>query len=84
MIQTVEGQRVLKEAQLARLAMKGKPGYSKMYAAQPDQVRIAAKQKAERQAARAERNAASNQAAQDAVGAKAVFSNDLSTVEESK
>ena len=84
MIRTAEAQSALKKAHLARLKMKGKPGYSKMYAAQPGEVRKAAEQRAERAAERAEKNAASIQAHKDADGAVAVFAQDLSTVEETE
>jgi len=62
-----------KQAQLARLAAKGREGYSEKYAAQPEQVRIKAKQTAERQAARAVKVAQIDQALNDAAGGAAAF-----------
>lgn len=51
---SVETQKIRKKAQLARLAAKGKPGYAKMYASQPAQI----KKGIEQRAARATRRAA--------------------------
>ncbi len=42
---STEVQAARKKAQLVRLAAKGTPEYPELYAAQPEQVRIAAEQK---------------------------------------
>lgn len=46
-----------KKAQLARLAAKGTPEYLALYASQPEQIRIAAEQGAQRKAERDAKNA---------------------------
>jgi hypothetical protein len=66
-------QEARKAEQIARLRLKGTPEYSEAYAAQPRQVRIKAKQQAERKKAREAANAASTQAAIDAQEAAAHF-----------
>jgi hypothetical protein len=67
----------LKKAQLARLAAKGTPEYPALYAAQPQQVRKAAEYKAQRDAARAAKAAASSQLLSDAEGAIATFDGNM-------
>ncbi len=62
-----------KDAQLNRLKVKGTSGYSKLYASQPAQVKIAAEQGAARQAERAIKNAVSATVEQDEIAAAGVF-----------
>ncbi len=64
-----------KEAQLTRLAAKGSPDYPKIYAQQPDQIRIAAEQGAARAKEHAIKNAAEVVAAGDAAAAVEGFGN---------
>lgn len=70
---TAEAQQAKKSAQIARLAAKGSKGYSKLYASQPAQVRIAAEQKAARKTERAQIDAASLAVEQDEKAAANVF-----------
>ncbi|KKN64465.1 hypothetical protein LCGC14_0491530 [marine sediment metagenome] len=81
MIRSDEERQAAKKVQVARLAVKGSPGYPALYAKQPDQIRIAeeaaAARKIEREASEALK------AATLAAGAEAASlweSNDLSTV----
>ena len=67
-----------KKAQLARLAAKRSPDYPKVYAAQPEQVRIAAEQGAARKAVRDAKLAIDAVAASNAAAATESFSS-LST-----
>ncbi len=62
-----------KKAQLARLALKGTPEYPEMYAKQPEQIRIAAEQRAARKVRREAKEALEATALSDAAGALAVF-----------
>lgn len=71
---STEARQARKQAQFARLAMKGKPEYSAMYAAQPAQIARAKRYEAERAAKRAVRNAVDAAALSDARGAASVFS----------
>lgn len=50
MILSAEERAAKKQSQMARLAAKGTPGYARVYAQQPDQIRLAAEAKAKRQA----------------------------------
>ena len=70
---TVEAQKVKKAAQVARLAAKGTKGYSKLYASQPAQIRIAVEQTAARRKARAVMDAASLAAVEDEKAAADIF-----------
>ena len=62
-----------KKAQLARLAAKGTPGYVKMYASQPAEIRKGEIQRAARKVERDKKNAASVAAISAAQDAVAVF-----------
>lgn len=73
MLLTEPERKARKEAQIARLALKGTPGYSKAYESQPEQIRLRAKEQARRKAERDEKRAAAIQAAQDAQEAAEVF-----------
>ena len=68
-----------KKAQRARIAAKGSKEYSKLYASQPDQVRIAAEQTAARKVRRAAQLAIENAIGADAAASADSFGN-LTTV----
>ena len=57
MIRSEEERVARKAGQLARLTRKGDPDYPVLYAQQPDQIRLAAEQKAQRAAEREAKDA---------------------------
>ena len=66
---SAEERAALKKQQLARLAAQGSENYSELYASQPEQLRLAAEDKAKRQIERDAKNAvkrATIQAGEDA------------------
>lgn len=50
MLLSAEERAAKKKGQTARLAAKGSPGYARLYAQQPEQIKLAAEAKAKRQA----------------------------------
>ena len=68
-----EVQAASKRAQLARLKAKGTPEYPALYASQPEQVRIAAEQKAKRAVRREMKEALEASGIRTANEAVAVF-----------
>ena len=73
MIMSEDARKARKTAQLARLACTGDPNYSAIYASQPHEIEKAAKQKAERQLARAIKNQAATAAIANAEAATSIF-----------
>lgn len=70
---TTEERTARKNAQLARIAVKGSPEYPILYAQQPDQIRKAREQKAVRDAARQAQAAIQSLHVQDANAAVNIF-----------
>ena len=82
MILSKEERAARKRAQVARIAAKGTPKYSELYASQPEQIRQRAKDQAARKVEREVRNAAALSAAASARESASIFeqANSLSTV----
>ena len=68
-----EVRKALKKQQLARLAAKGTPEYPALYAAQPEQLRLAAEYQAERKIRRDFKEAAKARALIEAGEGASVF-----------
>jgi hypothetical protein len=64
-----------KKAQLSRLAAKGTPDYPALYASQPEQVRIAVEQGAQRKAQREAKDALNQAVLKSSNEAVEVFGN---------
>lgn len=57
MILSAEERAAKKKGQMARLAAKGTPGYARLYAQQPEQIKLAAEAKAKQLADREAKDA---------------------------